>query len=235
MKRTLPAVKIIALLAITLGNVIAQTYSTRPKIGVTLSGGGAKGFAHVGILQAIDSAGLKVDYITGTSMGSVVGGLYAAGYSGNQIETIARDLDWNILFSTAPQLNGIGIEEKDEYNKYALELPFEKGKFKIGRGIIEGQELWLKFAELFYPVYNVTNFSQLPIPFKCIGTDLSTGEAVVMDKGNIITCIRASMAIPAVFTPVHYNGKTLVDGGIVNNFPVMDVKKWEPILLLVST
>jgi NTE family protein len=225
MKVILPAFKIIALLLVSVTNVIAQSSSTRPKIGVTLSGGGAKGFAHIGILQAIDSAGLKVDYITGTSMGSVVGGLYASGYSGNRIEAIARDLDWNILFSTAPQLNAIRVEEKDEFNKYALEVPFAEGKFMLGTGIIEGQELWLKFAEIFYPVYNVTDFSKLSIPFKCIGTDLSTGDAVVMDKGNIITSIRASMAIPAVFTPVQYDGKTLVDGGVVNNFPVLDVKK----------
>lgn len=225
MNKNFRVLKIMALLLVAHGSTLAQTAAARPKIGVTLSGGGAKGFAHIGILRAIDSAGLKVDYITGTSMGSVVGGLYAAGYSGNQIESIARDLDWNILFSTAPQLSGIGIEEKYEYNKYALEVPFEKGKLKIGRGIIEGQELWLKFAELFYPVYDITDFSQLPIPFRCIGTDLSTGEAVVMGEGNIITSIRASMAIPAVFTPVRYNGKTLVDGGIVNNFPVMDVKR----------
>jgi len=217
--------KIIGLLLISMTSAIAQTRSTRPKIGVTLSGGGAKGFAHIGILQAIDSAGLTVDYITGTSMGSVVGGLYAAGYSGNEIEAIARELDWNILFSTAPQLNAIGIEEKDEFNKYALEVPFADRKFKIGTGIIEGQELWLKFAELFHPVYNITDFSQLPIPFQCIATDLSTGNAVVMGEGDIITCIRASMAIPGVFTPVQYQGKTLVDGGVVNNFPVLDVKK----------
>ena len=217
--------KIIGLLLISMTSAIAQTGSTRPKIGVTLSGGGAKGFAHIGILQAIDSAGLTVDYITGTSMGSVVGGLYASGYSGNEIEAIARELDWNILFSTAPQLNAIGIEEKDEFNKYALEVPFADRKFKIGTGIIEGQELWLKFAELFHPVYNITDFSQLPIPFQCIATDLSTGNAVVMGEGDIITCIRASMAIPGVFTPVQYQGKTLVDGGVVNNFPVLDVKK----------
>jgi len=217
--------RMIVLLLIPFATANAQQTASRPKIGVTLSGGGAKGFAHIGILQAMDSAGLKVDYITGTSMGSVVGGLYAAGYSGNSIEAIARKLDWTFLFSTAPQLSSVGIEEKDEFNKYALELPFEKGEFKIGTGIIEGQELWLKFAELFHPVYNVTDFSKLSIPFRCIGTDLSTGNAVVMDKGNIITSIRASMAIPSIFTPVQYQGKTLVDGGVVNNFPVLDVKE----------
>jgi len=219
------ALSIITLLLLSFTAVTAQQTATRPKIGLTLSGGGAKGFAHIGILQAIDSAGLKVDYITGTSMGSVVGGLYAAGYSGDSIEAVARTLDWSFLFSTVPQLSSIRIEEKDEFNKYAVELPFEKGKFKLGKGIIEGQELWLKFAELFHPVYNITDFSKLSIPFSCIGTDLSTGKAVVMNKGNIITCIRASMAIPSIFTPVQYQGMTLVDGGVVDNFPVLDVKQ----------
>jgi NTE family protein len=203
----------------------AQQKSARPKIGLTLSGGGAKGLAHIGILQAIDSAGLKIDYITGTSMGSIVGGLYAAGYSGDEVEKIARKLDWNLIFSTAPQLDAISIEEKSEYQKYAIEIPFVNGNFKIGRGIIEGQELWLKLSELFEPVYNVTDFSKLSIPFKCIGTDLETGNAVVMDHGNIVTAIRASMAIPSVFTPVRYDNKLLVDGGVVNNFPVLDVKQ----------
>ncbi len=203
----------------------AQQQSPRPKIGLTLSGGGAKGLAHIGILQAIDSAGLKIDYITGTSMGSVVGGLYAAGYSGDSIEVLAKSLDWELLFSSSPQLDQISIEEKSEYNSYALTVPIEKKKLKLGTGIIEGQELWLKLSELFHPVYDITDFSKLPIPFKCIGTDLETGNAVAMDHGNIVTAIRASMAIPSVFTPVQYENKLLVDGGIVNNFPVLDVKE----------
>ena len=126
--------KIIGLLVLSVASANAQDASNRPKIGLTLSGGGAKGFAHIGILQALDSAGLKVDYVTGTSMGSVVGGLYAAGYSGDSIEAIARTLDWNLLFSTSPQLHAIGIEEKSEFNKYVIEIPFEKGKFNIGTG-----------------------------------------------------------------------------------------------------
>jgi NTE family protein len=203
----------------------AQQPSSRPKIGLTLSGGGAKGLAHIGILKAIDDAGLKVDYITGTSMGSIAGALYAAGYSGDRIEHIARQLDWEEMFSTTPQINQIRIEEKSEFAKYALEVPFEKGKFKIAQGYIDGQELWLKLSELFEPVYNINDFSNLSIPFKCIGTDLETGNAVVMDHGNIVTAIRASMAIPSVFTPVKYDGKLLADGGIVNNFPILEVKQ----------
>lgn len=203
----------------------AQQKEQRPKIGLTLSGGGAKGLAHIGILEAIDSAGLKIDYITGTSMGSVVGGLYAAGYSGDSIESVARSLDWDVLFSTKPTLNQISIEEKSEYEKYALTVPFEKGKFKIGHGIIDGQELWLKLAQLFEPVYNITDFSKLPIPFICIGTDVETGNPVEMKQGNIVNAIRASMAIPTVFTPVMYDNKLIVDGGVVNNFPVLVAKK----------
>ncbi len=203
---------------------LAQDNHTRPKIGLTLSGGGAKGLAHIGILEAIDSAGLRIDAITGTSMGSIIGALYAAGYSGDAIEKIARRLDWDLMFSTTLKLSSISIEKKEEFNKYALEIPFENGRFKIGQGIIEGQELALKFAELFEPVCNIKDFSKFPIPFKCIGTDLETGEAVVMDHGDITTCVRASMAIPSVFTPVNYEGKIIVDGGLVNNFPVLDVK-----------
>ncbi len=205
--------------------VSAQPNSSRPKIGLTLSGGGAKGLAHIGILQAIDSAGLKIDYITGTSMGSIMGAMYAAGYSGDSIEQVSRSIDWGLLFSTSPQLNAISIEEKNEYEKYIIEIPYVNGKFSIGKGIIEGQELWLKMSEMFEPVYNITDFSKLSIPFKCIGTDLATGNAVAMDHGNIVTAIRASMAIPSVFTPIKYDDKLLVDGGVVNNFPVLDAKQ----------
>jgi NTE family protein len=215
---------LIILLLPLFNNGFAQVNHVRPKIGLTLSGGGAKGLAHIGILEAIDSAGLRIDFITGTSMGSIIGALYAAGYSGNAIEKIARHLDWNLMFSTTLKLSSISIEKKEEFNKYALEIPFENGRFKIGQGIIEGQELALKFAELFEPVCNIKDFSKFPIPFKCIGTDLETGDAVVMDHGDITTCVRASMAIPSIFTPVNYEGKTIVDGGLVNNFPVLDVK-----------
>jgi len=205
--------------------IVQAAEAQRPKIGLTLSGGGAKGLMHIGILQAIDSAGLKIDCITGTSMGSIIGAMYAAGYSGDTIEKMTRPLDWSLLFSTSPQLKTISYEEKSEYQKYAIEIPYMDGKFKIGKGIIEGQELWLKFSEVFRPVCNITDFSKLSIPFQCIGTDLATGNAVVMDHGNIVTAIRASMAIPSVFTPVKYDGKLLVDGGVVNNFPVLDARK----------
>jgi len=192
------------------------------KIGLTLSGGGAKGIAHIGILQAIDSAGLNIDYITGTSMGSIVGALYATGYSGNDLEKIVRDLDWNNLFSGKALMENVNIDEKDEFDQYAVEVPYENGKFKLGTGLIEGQELWLKFQELFLPVYDVKDFSKFSIPFACIATDLSTGKAVVLNRGEIVNALRSSMAIPSVFTAIDYQGTKLIDGGVVRNFPVHD-------------
>ncbi len=195
-----------------------------PRIGLTLSGGGAKGLAHIGILEALDSAGLRVDYITGTSMGSIVGSLYAAGYSGKEIEKIAHDIDWGFLFSGKPSMHNVAIDEKAEFNKYALELPYESGKIRLSSGILEGQEIWLKFQELFLPVYDIKDFSQLSIPFRCIATDVSTGRAVVLDHGELVSAIRSSMAIPSVFTAMDYEDTKLVDGGVVRNFPVKDVK-----------
>jgi NTE family protein len=205
--------------------VNGQDIRVRPKIGVALSGGGAKGLAHIGILKAIDSAGLKVDYITGTSMGSIIGSLYAIGYSADSIEKLTRKIDWDILLSNQASLKALIIEEKDEYGKYAIELPWVNHGFRLPSGVLEGEELWLKFSELFFPVYNIKKFSDFSIPFKCIGADIATGEAIILDSGEIVTAVRASMAIPSVFTAVDHNGRKLVDGGIVRNFPVRDVRE----------
>ncbi|MFI5151686.1 MAG: patatin-like phospholipase family protein [Chitinophagales bacterium] len=205
----------------------AQKDSTRhrPKIGLTLSGGGAKGLAHIGILQAIDSAGLKIDYITGTSMGSIIGAMYAIGYSGRDIEEFARNIDWDVILSNQYPLRTIIVPEKSEYSKYNLELPWVNHWFRLSTGVLESQELWMKISELMFPVYTIKDFNEFPIPFRCIATDISNGEAVVLDSGEINSALRASMAIPSLFTAIEYNGRKLVDGGIVRNFPVKDVKE----------
>ncbi len=202
----------------------AQDNKPRPKIGLALSGGGAKGLAHIGILKAIDSAGLKIDYITGTSMGSIIGSLYAIGYTADSIEQLARGINWDLLLSNQSSLRTLFMEEKDEYSKYTVELPWVNSKFQLPTGVLQGQELWIKLSEMFFPVYNQKDFSRFYIPFRCIGADIGNGEAVVMSKGEITSAIRASMAIPSFFTPVEIEGKKLVDGGIVRNFPVRDVK-----------
>jgi len=202
-------------------DVIAQ----RPKVGLVLSGGGAKGISHIGILQAIDSAGLKIDYLTGTSMGSIIGGLYAIGYSGREIEKISDNLDWDAILSNKPNYTDISIDEKDEYGKYSVELGIKDLKPQIGTGLIESEELWLTLNKLFFPVYNIKDFSKFSIPFKCIATDLTNGKAVVLSEGEIVTAVRASMAIPSVFTAIDYDSTKLVDGGIIRNFPAKDIKE----------
>ena len=214
--------KIIISIIITIC-VVSNTHAQRPKVGLTLSGGGAKGLAHVGILQAIDSAGLKIDYITGTSMGSIIGAMYATGYSGNQIDSITKLINWNELLSGKPKYTDVGIDEKDEFGKYSFEIPFDGTKSKMGTGLIESEEIWLEFSEIFFHVYDKTDFSEFSIPFKCIATDLSTGNAVVLDTGQIVKALRSSMAIPSILTSVEYGNTQLVDGGIVRNFPVSDV------------
>jgi len=212
--------KIFLLAFLTISLQLSAQNNTR--IGLTLSGGGAKGLAHIGILQAIDSAGLNIDYLTGTSMGSIMGGMYAVGYTGNQIEEFARAMDWSELFSGKPLLSNVNITEKEEFDNYALEVPFEKGKFKIGTGLIEGQELWVKFQEIFMPVYNIKDFNKFSIPFRCIATDVGTGAVVKLDTGEVVSAMRSSMAIPSVFTAIDYKETKLVDGGMVRNFPVRD-------------
>lgn len=197
----------------------------RPKIGLTLSGGGAKGLAHIGILKAIDSAGLQIDYVTGTSMGAIIGALYACGYSADSIEQIGKNMDWDLLLSNAASLRSLSIEEKEEYSKYAVELPWVNNAFRLPSGVLESEELWLKFSEYFFPVYNIKDFSKFPKSFRCIATDVSSGEGVVLDSGEIVSAVRSSMAIPSVFTAVDYNGRKFVDGGVVRNFPVRDAKE----------
>lgn len=193
----------------------------RPKVGVTLSGGGAKGLAHIGLLKAIDSAGIHVDYVSGTSMGAVIGSMYAAGYSGNQIDSLFTTIDFNQLLSNAPV--SINLRERENTGRY-IELPLKKGKLSFNRGIIESNELWLKLSEVFFSDYHITDFSKFPKPFQCIATDAATGETVILSQGNIVDAIRASMAIPSLFTAVQIDGRILVDGGIRSNFPVSNAK-----------
>ncbi len=188
-------------------------------LGLTLSGGGAKGLAHIGVLHIIDSLGIKVDYITGTSMGSIVGGLYASGYSAAEIERLALEMDWDRTFGGQPNLDYVDIRNRLRLGTSLVEVPVEGGRLRIRTGIIEGHHMWSELERLFFHVRTVDDFSKLPIPFACIGTDIETGEMVVMKGGDIVTAIRASISIPAVFTPVLRDNRELVDGGVVNNYP----------------
>ncbi len=211
------------LLLLTLYSITASSQQ-RPKLGLTLSGGGAKGLAHIGILKAIDSAGLHIDYVSGTSMGAAIGALYSIGYSSDTILKLIKKTDWDLLLSNAASLKSLSIDEKSEYDKYAIELPWENNGFRLPSGVLESEELWLTLSEYFFPVYNIKNFAHFQRGFAAMATDISSGEGVILDSGEIIQAVRASMTIPSVFTAVSIDGRKLVDGGVVNNFPVSVAK-----------
>jgi NTE family protein len=198
----------------------SQDTIRRPKIGLVLSGGGAKGFAHVGALKVIEEAGLPVDYITGTSIGSIVGGLYAMGYDAATLEKIIGSQNWEGLLSNESKREYVPAITKEEESRYLLSLPVKAKKIAIPEGFLNGQKVMELVTYLSYGYHDLTDFSKLPIPFKCIAADIATGQEVVLDKGYLPKAIRASMSVPAVFAACEIDNRMLVDGGIVNNFPV---------------
>jgi NTE family protein len=191
-----------------------------PRIGVVLSGGGAKGMAHIGILKALEEAGITPDFITGTSMGSIMGGLYSIGYTADELKQIASTADWDQLLSNKLKLDEVAYEEKDYYGRYITDLNISGSKFELPKGLIEGQKLSMTLSTLTRNVMDINDFKDFPIPFACIAADIENGKKVVLNKGSLARSIRASMAIPTVFTPVIIDNHMLVDGGLVHNFPV---------------
>lgn len=206
---------------------ICQVFSQeqKPKVALVLSGGGAKGIAHISVLKKLDSLGIVPDLIVGTSMGSVVGGLYSIGYSADSIEYHVKTIDWDKLMLGNVSMRDVGIEEKSEFERYLMNLDLIEGKPKLKPAFLKDQNLREYLASLTYPVYNVPDFDSFSIPFRSVTTDLVNGKEVVISKGSLSLAIRASMSIPGVFEPVSYNGTLLVDGGILNNFPVNIAKE----------
>lgn len=195
------------------------------KIGLALGGGGAKGFAHLGVLKVIDSLGVPINYIAGTSMGAVVGGFYAAGYSAEQIDSIAQSMDWSSIFNDRPERKMLSYAERWETGRFQIPLEINRFKFLPPSGLIAGQKVSLLLSRQLLPSCEITDFDSLTIPFRCVAADLITGEEVVLGNGSLAKAIRASMSVPSVFTPVAWGDSLLVDGGVVNNLPVDIVKK----------
>lgn len=200
------------------------TENRKPKIALVLSGGGAKGIAHIPLLQALDSLNIVPDFVVGTSMGSIVGGLYAMGYSGDSISQIAHQANWRKLLGGKTLLSSVGVEEKSEFGRYLFELNLVNGKPNINPAILNDQLLREFLSQLTYPVYRIDSFDDLPIPYRAVATDIVNGELVILDRGSLAQAMRASMSIPTVFKPVRYENTLLVDGGILNNFPT-DIAK----------
>jgi len=194
------------------------------KVGLVLSGGGAKGFAHIGVLKVIDSLGIKIDYVVGTSMGAIIGSLYASGYSGKQLDSIFKSLNFDDVISDNLPRDAKTFYERVNSEKYAITLPFDKFKLKLPSAISRGQNVYNLLTKLTLPVSEIHDFSKLPIPFFCIGTDIETGEMIILDKGNLATAITASGAFPTLFRPVIIDGRILIDGGVTNNYPIDELK-----------
>lgn len=196
----------------------------KPKVVLVLSGGGAKGLAHIPALQAIDSLGIVPDMIVGNSMGSVVGGLYALGYSGDSIASITKKVNWEKLMGGHVSYKNVSVEEKTEFKRYMVELDWVDGDIKLGSFLLNDQNLREFISVLTFPGYNITDFDKLPIPYRAMTTDIVNGKELVLDSGSLAFAMRASMSIPGVFSAIPYEETLLVDGGILNNFPV-DVAK----------
>ncbi len=194
------------------------------KVGVVLSGGGAKGFAHIAVLKALEKAGVRIDYIGGTSMGAIVGALYASGYKASELDSIVYSINYETILSNDSPRKSKPFYEKEDGEKYALTLPIRKRSVDIPVAISEGQNVLNLFSKLTQHVNDIHDFNELPIPFLCIATDLETGKQVILNKGSLPLAMKASGSFPTLLAPVEIDGKLLTDGGVVNNFPVDEVK-----------
>ena len=204
----------------------ADTHQPRKKVGLVLSGGGAKGMAHIGAIKIIEEAGIPIDYVVGTSMGSIIGGLYSIGYTPEQMDSMVRKQDWGFLLSDQILRKDMNMQEREADEKYVISVPFNKSAIQdLTGGLIKGQNISNLFSELTLGYHDSLDFNKLPIPFACVSENIVKGEEYVFHDGVLSTAMRASMAIPGVFTPVRLDSMVLVDGGVVNNYPVNVAKQ----------
>ncbi|MBQ3647552.1 MAG: patatin-like phospholipase family protein, partial [Spirochaetia bacterium] len=215
--------KIVFVLAI-LVCLASGVSADRPKVGLVLAGGGAKGFAHIGVLKVLEDNGIHVDYIAGTSMGGIVGALSAYGYSAREIEKEVSSIDWTSLFFDTKNRDHMSYINKTASSRYFMTLGFDRHGLKNSPGVITGQKIQNKFYHLVGPCSDNDDFDDLPTPFRCVATDIITGKEVVLENGSLADAMRSTMSIPGVFNPVEKGEYLLVDGGVVNNLPV-DVMK----------
>lgn len=201
----------------------AQNIDQKPRVGLVLSGGGAKGLAHIGALKVIEESGVRLDYIAGTSMGAIIGGLYASGFTARQLDSIFNETNFDKLIQDKLPRAAKTFQERNESERYAFSFPFDNFNLSLPTGISKGQNIYNLLAQLTQHV-KTKDFSQLKIPFFCIATNIETGEEVLLQHGNLAQAISASGAIPTLFRPVDINGVLLADGGVVNNYPIEKLK-----------
>lgn len=216
---------VVTLIVLTSPTTAQNPQKERPKVGLVLAGGGAKGAAHIGVIKYLEEIGMPIDYITGTSMGSIIGGMYALGYSAHELDSIITRMDWPQYMSNNIEREYLSMSGRAFKDTYIFSTPFNTGEFNkiflssLPSGFILGNSITNLFSCLSVGYGDSIDFNTLPIPFACVATDMLTGDSVVLRSGHLPLAIRASMAIPGIFSPVYRNGKVLVDGGLVNNFP----------------
>lgn len=197
----------------------------RPSVGVALSGGAALGLAHIGVLRYFEEHHIPVDKVGGTSMGGLVGGLYAVGMDSSQIEALAEQADWNALLNPSPPLADQPIVDKQKWNRTFGHMTLRFGKrFALPSGLNPGEALSLFLSRSTLGYADVSDFDQLPTPFRCVATDLVSGNSIVLSKGSLPIAMRATMSLPGIFTPVKLDDMVLVDGGVLQNIPVDAVR-----------
>ena len=195
------------------------------KVGLVLSGGGAKGLAHIGTLKIIEEAGVRIDYIGGTSMGAIVGALYASGYSATELDSIFKTVDFNAFIQDELPRAAKTFYEREDAEKYAVTLPFDKFKIDLPKGLSKGQNFYNQFSRFTAHVNEIQDFNNLPIPFFCMSTNIETGKQVLLDKGYLPEAVAASGALPSVFNPIELNGVLMTDGGVTNNYPLKEIRE----------
>ena len=205
-----------------------------PTVGLALSGGAARGLAHIGVLKVLEQAGIPVDVVAGTSMGSIVGGLYAVGYTAAQLDSIVTSVEWTDLWTDPVPRRDLPVDRKPTEDRYLLTLPIYRGGIHLPRSVVPGQRISELLTGLTWPVHGVRDFHRLPIPFVAVATDLEKGTAVVLDHGFLPDAIRASMAVPTVFAPVEFDSLVLIDGGVVRNLPAQDARALGADILICS-
>ncbi|TMU55309.1 patatin-like phospholipase family protein [Flagellimonas algicola] len=216
--------KNVLLLIFVLMGVLGRSQEESPKVGLVLSGGGAKGMAHIGALKVIDEAGIKIDYIGGTSMGAIVGALYASGYSAKELDSIFRVTNFTELIQDNVPRGAKTFYEKEDSERYALGLPFTNFNVSFPQAISGGQNIYNELVRLLFHVKDIQDFGSLPIPFLCVATNVETGEEVLLDRGYLPEAIMASGTFPSLFEPSEIEGEVLIDGGVVNNYPIDEIK-----------
>ena len=215
------ALRSLAVLVLSLFVALCSQAGERRKVGVVLSGGGAQGMAHIGVLKVIERAGIPVDYVVGTSMGAIVGGLYSIGYDATTLDSLVRRQDWRYLLSDMVEPRNQSMREKYNQSTYLLSRPIIRSTGLVAEGgLISGHNLANLFSWLTVGYHDSISFDNLPIPFACVATDMVDYSEVVFRSGWLSQAMRASMAIPGVFTPVRIDSMVLVDGGLKNNYPV---------------